>query len=179
MTPGTPLSRIAALALLLFVVGLPLWIAAAALGEGWQAAVADLRRQDAALAVRQAEAEAARAAGAATGLQGLILPAGPASAGTAALQRRLQGVVADAGGEVESVEPLPSDSAEGFRRITLRVQLRLDTPGLRAILHALEYGEPSVLVDNLTVRALTGRAVGAERPLSVRFDMTALQPERA
>lgn len=179
MTPGSPLYRAAALALLLVVVGLPLLIAVQALASAWRDAGAELRREQAALAALRAEAAAVQAAGEATGLADLLLPAGPASAATAALQRRLQEIAVEAGGEVESLEPLPAEAADGFRRVTLRVQLRLDNPALRRVLHALEYGAPTVLVDNLTIRALSGRAVGAERPLSVGFDMTALQPEPA
>ncbi len=168
---GTPAARLLALSLLAAILALPVWLAAGPVTDAYRIAVAELRGADAALARIAADRGAAPADPA------LLLPPGPASAAAASLQRRVQAAAAAAGGAMESVEPLPAESVDGVRRVTLRVQMRLDTPGLRAVLHSLEYGAPMVLIDNVAIRALSGRAVGADRPLSVRFDMTALQPE--
>ena len=103
--------------------------------------------------------------------EGLLLPVASDSASAAAIQSRVQAVVAGAGAELTSVEALPSLSVEGHQRIGLRVQFVTDTNALRTILHALEYGRPIMVFDNVFVHAQTARAVGVVNPLAVRLDV--------
>ncbi|MSO92497.1 MAG: hypothetical protein EXQ86_03750 [Rhodospirillales bacterium] len=103
--------------------------------------------------------------------EGLLLPVGSDSSSAAAIQTRVQSIVAGAGAELTSVEALPSLGIEGYQRIGLRVQFVTDVNALRTILHALEYGRPIMIFDNVFVHAQTSRAVGVVNPLAVRMDV--------
>lgn len=171
-------SRAAALALLaVVVVGLGLAILLPARAayrsaetriEQYHAALAGYQR----LAERERElkpmVELLRRGGS---FEGLLLPVASDSGSAAAIQSRVQSVVGSAGAELTSVEALPSLGIDGYQRIGLRIQFVTDMNALRAILHALEYGRPIMVFDNVFVHAQTSRAVGAVNPLAVRLDV--------
>jgi hypothetical protein len=136
--------------------------------EQYHAALAGYRR----LAERERElkpvVELLRKGGS---FEGLLLPAASDSASVAAMQSRVQTVVASAGADLTSVEALPALGVEGHQRVGLRIQFVTDTNALRTILHGLEYGRPIMIFDNVFVHAQTARAVGVDNPLAVRMDV--------
>lgn len=81
---------------------------------------------------------------------------GPSDALAAAeLQDLVKEVVEGSGGELRSTRILPAEDVEaspGTRRTTLRVQMMVNIEGLGEILHALEAGQPYVLIDELSIR---------------------------
>ena len=111
-------------------------------------------------------------------VRGLTLPASSAGAAAAGLQERLAGIVGTAGGRLTTVQVLEAESPGPVSRIGLRLQFTADTIQLRDILHALEYGRPVTILDNVFIHSQSARAVGVERPLIVRLDVYAfLQQE--
>lgn len=162
LRPGSPLSRLLALALLamapvliyLFVVA-PVIAAYRDAGE----AIAQAQRllqsyreraeQRPQLAQLLTEAEE-RAAG----VTGYLAAVDDALA-AAELQDRVKGVVETAGGALRSAQSLrvePVDDVAGMRRAGLKVRFTAETDSLATILYELETGEPYLFVDALSVR---------------------------
>jgi hypothetical protein len=108
-------------------------------------------------------------------IEGMLLPAGSDSGAQAAIQARIQSAAGAADADLISVEALPALAVEGFQRIGMRVQFQADVAALRAVLHALEQGQPAMVLDNVIVHAQTARAVGATHPLAVRLDAFAFK----
>lgn len=69
------------------------------------------------------------------------------------LQNKVKGIVEGAGGTLRSIQNLPVQDENGFRRIGLGVVLAGQHDALRAILHALESGQPYLFLDNVSIRA--------------------------
>lgn len=154
------------------VVGEPL---RQAYGEA-NAAVADARRLLTA-AERNSERRAALERSVAADTGGPLLLSGESDgSATAALQTLLQSVLEDTAAELISVEALPSAPDGAYSAIRLRAQFSIGHDALPRALHALESGRPVVFLDNLTISARSARAVGVERPLDVRVDLTAYRP---
>ena len=80
-----------------------------------------------------------------------------------------------ASAQLSSLEVLPTVAADGFRRILLRADFRVELSGLQRLLHDLEFGLPLVAVERLRIRAPGRRAIGADRRLSVNLEIVALQ----
>ncbi len=104
----------------------------------------------------------------------------PSSDGAAVahLQSQLAQIVESSGGLMTSVQALPTKPGGSLRRIGLRLQLVADNKSLLAILHALEFGRPITILDNVFIHSQTAKAVGVERSLSVRLDVFAYVPEQ-
>jgi hypothetical protein len=103
----------------------------------------------------------------------LVLPATSDGGATAQIQRRVEQLLGEAGARLSSVQALPPLSADGLRRVGLRLQFSADTPSLQAILHDLEFGRPALVLENVFIHARSDRAVGVVRPLTVRLDIFA------
>ena len=183
---GTAAARLAALALLATLIATVVAAIGVPLGTEYRAVLAEIERQRIAIDGYRnvaARAPALRARIATleddASLEGLALPPGSDSAATAAAQEHVQTVIADAGARLATVDVLTPTPGDGYRRIGLRVQFSADVGALGAILRALEYGRPAMVVDNLYVHARTSRAVGNDRPLEVRVDLFAFKPEGA
>lgn len=100
---------------------------------------------------------------------------------TAGLVKRLEAVVAEASPgnrscAIQNRSPLPTDTAERFRRVAVNVRLLCGTPQLAAVLHALESGSPRLFVDNLELLSqrysFVGQAGGGNSGLTVTFDLS-------
>ena len=102
---------------------------------------------------------------------GLLLAGASEAQAAALLQERLKRVAAAAGARLISFETLPPGEAAEGRRVGLRVLMTVDTASLQKVLYGLEAGLPAVVIDNLYVRARSGKAVGAGRHLDVRFQV--------
>ena len=90
-----------------------------------------------------------------------LLAGASASQAAAALQAQIKDAAIAAGARLDSVEALNA-AADG--RLVLRARLTADTASLQA-------ARPVLLIDELYVRARTGRAEGAGLHLDVRFDV--------
>lgn len=181
--PRTATSRLAALALFIAV--------AAAVGVGVAGPVAERYAMafEEARGLRQVlagqerlarQADRLRGELAETGtkgeLQALLMP--PASDGAAAarLQSRMEKTIEGAGARLSSVQALPPQPVGTLRRIGLRLLFSADTESVRGVLHALEYGRPVTVLDNVFIHARTDKAVGTVQPLTVRLDVFAFLP---
>jgi len=98
----------------------------------------------------------------------------------AALQERLKQAVGRHGGELRSVQGLPSQPEEGMTRIGLRVVMTGSLGPIFQVLHELESGEPYLFVTDLQIKSARQRRRRAEEAevelLSVRFDVEGYMP---
>ena len=110
------------------------------------------------------------------GLGSLVMT--PASDGvvTARMQSRMERIIEKAGARLSSVQALPPQPMGGLRRIGLRLLFAADTGSVRTIFHALEYGRPVTVLDNIFIHARSEKAVGTVLPLTVRLDVFAFLP---
>ena len=158
--------RIVALGLLLalllmaaFWVALPLWQdyadarASAAEYEAALQKIAASGRDPSALEAELTRLKARRAAA-----PGLL--AGPTDALAAAeLQTRLKAVTQTSNGVFRSIQTLPVHDEGSFRRVAVRAQMTVRLNELVHILHDLESSSPFLFLDQVSVRAVTGRVV--------------------
>ena len=114
--------------------------------------------------------------------QGYYLSGGTDALAAAGLQDRINALVAANGGTLRSTQPMPGVEEQGFRRITLKVQLTVTTEELFDTLYELESGAPILFVEDLDiqsriVRRPTGDTAGANESqpitlLAVAFDLS-------
>ena len=94
----------------------------------------------------------------------------------AELQARVKGLIEHAGGGLVSTQPLVGTGVEAGREVQIRVRMRGGMDALREVLHALEYGTPLLLLDNVSIvkaRRVRRRAASdSQGPLQVNFDLT-------
>jgi general secretion pathway protein M len=77
-----------------------------------------------------------------------------ASLAGALLQGRVQDIVKAAGARLISTQILPSGGADQHpARVSIRTQMRCDTPELFELLYAIEQARPFLFVDELSVRS--------------------------
>jgi general secretion pathway protein M len=69
------------------------------------------------------------------------------------LQQRIEGMAGAAGAHLASVEFLPPEQADGYRRIPLRVSISTRWPVLVALMAAIETASPPLLIDDFHVRS--------------------------
>jgi len=136
----------------------------------------DYRRQVGEAAARQAarHQHMAELLNRADGAAAILAPGSEGEA-QASLQRHLSAALRAASAELASLEVLPTSAEQGYRRISLHADLRVDISGLQKLLHNLEFGLPLIAVERLRVRALGSRSIGSDRRLSVDLDVVALQ----
>ncbi|MFQ5953720.1 MAG: type II secretion system protein GspM [Kiloniellales bacterium] len=183
---GSPLSRLAALGLLILVVVAFAYGVGTPLLDRYQAKRAEIEESLQSLRVHRRAARRETALRRtierleeSRPLDGLLLPSGSDGAAVAAMQERIQSIIADTGARLTSALALPVEPGQGHRRIGLRLQFEADIEGLQRILYALESGRPAVVLDNLFIRGRTSRAIGAVNPLDTRVDVLAFKPEDA
>lgn len=90
------------------------------------------------------------------------------------LQDRIKRIVTRHGGALDSLQTLPFQLQEGYRRVAVRVTLSADTPALQKVLYDIEGARPFLLVDNLEISASalrTSRRPGDAESLLVRLDV--------
>lgn len=116
---------------------------------------------------------------------GYYLSGGTDALAAAGLQDRVNALVGAKGGLLRSIQPMPGVDEQGFRRITLRVQMTATIEVLFETLYALESGTPLLFIENLDIqsRAIrrrtdeSGAPVAPEAPvLSVAFDLSGFMP---
>jgi general secretion pathway protein M len=118
--------------------------------------------------------------------QGYYLNGGTDALAAAGLQDRINALVADNGGTLRSTQPMPGVEEQGFRRITLKVQLTATIEELFDTLYELESGAPILFVEDLDIqsrieRRKTGDKAGSNESqaillLAVAFDLSGYLP---
>ncbi len=174
-------SRVLALALLggfvlfgLFGVILPLldaYYQARNSAEQNEAAIEHIRQGARSLA--ELQAELARLKEQQASAIGLMQSAN-ASLAAADLQNRIKLSVEAAHGELRSTQILPARDEGGFRRISIRGQIAVNTAALQRVFYELESSSPFLFLDNVEIHARPARRAGSAEDdpvLEVRFDL--------
>jgi general secretion pathway protein M len=151
------------------------WVGVVAPIFAWHSERAEALAQQAALAERmealaaqvprlqqQASAVAASGAGDAALLKG-----DSDTMASASLQERLQAMFLRTGVQLHSVETLPGEEAGAYRRIGLRVSFNASWPVLMDLLKDIHTATPSLLVDDLQVKAALHRITTAQGTFDV------------
>jgi general secretion pathway protein M len=127
--------------------------------------------------LRQSEAEVAA--------DGYYLSGGTDALAAAGLQDQVNALVQGKGGTLRSIQPMSGTDEQGFRRITLRVQMTATNEALFEILYSLESGTPILFVENLDIQSryirqrnsTAGQQAEMDEPLlSVGFDLSGYMP---
>lgn len=82
----------------------------------------------------------------------VYLQGGTDALAAARLQDQVSGVIERHGGTVRSIQSLPGQDDEEFRRVSVRVQFTGTTESLFQAVYSLETARPFVFVDNLDIR---------------------------
>jgi hypothetical protein len=97
------------------------------------------------------------------------------SIATAELQSRLKRAVEGAGGDLRSVQMLPAQDDDGYRRVTVRGQLLVSLVALQRVLYDLEASQPYLFLDNVAIADRPDNrgptAATDDAVLDVRFDV--------
>lgn len=116
---------------------------------------------------------------------GYYLSGGTDALVAAELQDRVNVLVEAKGGSLRSIQPMAGIDEQGFRRITLRVQMTATIEALFETLYALEVGTPMLFVENLDIQSRsirrqsddTGSQEVPDAPLlTVGFDLSGFMP---
>ena len=180
MKRGSPVSRFAALLLLITVILAGYWLIGSHLQAAYQEALTNIgdRRLVLAQLVAAKTYDNALAATLRTREKAFgdsAITAETDSSAAALLQSHLQILLESSDSQLTSVEALQNETQASYRTVSLRAQFTTGHEGLRQILFALEAGRPVVFLDNITVSARSVRAFGVERPLDVQVDLIAFR----
>lgn len=113
------------------------------------------------------------------------LSGGTDALAAAGLQDRVSALVEGNRGVLRSIQPLAGVDEQGFRRITLRIQITATIESLFETIYALETGMPVLFVENLDIRSRftrrrSGQAIAQEALdaplLIVAFDLSGYMP---
>jgi len=114
---------------------------------------------------------------------GLYIRADTEPLAAAAVQEHLKRAVGLHGGELRSVQSLPSLAEEDLTRVGLRVVMTGPLGPMIHVLYELESGEPYLFADNLQIKSATRRRRRTDQPavetLSIRFDVYGYLPPEA
>jgi hypothetical protein len=171
ITQRPALGRVAALALLallalLFVVG-PLAAYCGLIADNNDALAAKAALLHRYRTLSHAEARAAPPPGPA-----LLYPDMPESQATALLQETVKTAAAAARVQVQGLQVLRGETANGAMRIGVRVRASGDIASLRGLLYAIETAHPALYPDNLSIQSLAPAAGVAPSPLNFQFDVS-------
>lgn len=117
--------------------------------------------------------------------QASYLSGGTDALAAAGLQDRVNALIQDKGGSLRSIQPMAGIDEQGFRRITLRVQMSATIEALFETLYALEAGTPILFVESLDIQSKLVRrrsnqtsvqAVSDTPMLTVGFDLSGYMP---
>jgi hypothetical protein len=112
---------------------------------------------------------------------GLYIRADTEPLAAAAVQEHLKRAIGLHGGELRSVQSLPSLVEDDLTRIGLRVVMTGSFAPMIRILHELETGEPYLFAENLQIKSTTRRRRRTQNKpttntLSIRFDVYGYLP---
>lgn len=117
--------------------------------------------------------------------QGYYLSGGTDAVAAAGLQDQVNALVQEKGGSLRSIQPMPGIDEQGFRRITLRVQMSATIEALFETLYSLEAGTPILFVENLDIQSRlvrrrsdeTSKQAVIDAPLlTVGFELSGYMP---
>lgn len=162
LRPGSPLSRLLALALLAAVPALGYVLLVEPVIAAYRDAQESIARAQRLLQSYRERAEQrpelaqllAEEEERALSVTGYLVAVDDALA-AAELQDRVKGVVESAGGELLSAQSLRVERVEavpGVRRAGLKVRFTADTESLATILYEIETGQPYLFVEGLSIR---------------------------
>jgi general secretion pathway protein M len=174
LRPGSPVSRLVALALLVAVPVLAYLLVAEpviaayrnageAIAQGQRLLQSYRERAEQRPQLAQLLAEEEERAADVTG----YLAAVDDALAAVELQDRMKTVAEAAGGQLRSAQSLevePVDAVEGVRRAALKVRLAADIESLATILYELETGEPYLFVEALSIREPRRQRRGRDEP---------------
>ena len=121
-------------------------------------AEADVARFDERLAVRERVLSELRLLERSDETASLLVEADTAALAQADLQGRLSALIANAGGQIDSIQTLAPSAVDGFVRLPLRIVFEADMEGLREALHTIETMEPVFVVESLSADPMTADA---------------------
>lgn len=113
------------------------------------------------------------------------LSGGTDALAAAGLQDHINALVQGKGGSLRSIQPMPGSDEQGFRRITVRVQMSATSEVLFETLYALEAETPVLFIENLDIQSRfvrrrnneAGQQAAPEEPLlTVGFDLSGYLP---
>jgi general secretion pathway protein M len=112
---------------------------------------------------------------------GLYIRADTEPLAAAAVQEHLKRAIGLHGGELRSVQSLPSQAEDDLTRIGLRVVMTGSYGPMVQVLHELETGEPYLFAENLQIKSTTRRRRRTQdqpttNTLSIRFDVYGYLP---
>ena len=114
--------------------------------------------------------------------QGHYLDGTTYAVAAASLQDNVKAIVETQGGEIQSIQTMPSAANDDSGRVAIRVQSLMTVEPLLYTIHRLESGAPYLFVDNLEVqgrlsrRARLGEDEDEETELLVWFDLYGFLP---
>lgn len=120
--------------------------------------------------------------------QGYYLSGGTDALAAVALQDRLKQIIEANGGTLRSIQPLAGMDEQGFRRVTVRVQMTGTIESLFRTAYSLEAGMPLVFIENIGIQNRTARHTSTttddseltqEPILTVGFDLYGYLPLEA
>jgi general secretion pathway protein M len=135
--------------------------------------------------MRPALEDQMRQSGAEASSEGYYLSGGTDALAAAALQDQVNALVQGKGGSLRSIQPMVGIDEQGFRRITLRVQMTATNEALFEVLYAFESGTPILFIENLDIQSRFIRhrtkegglqAVPDAPALTVGFDLSGYMP---
>jgi general secretion pathway protein M len=113
--------------------------------------------------------------------QGNYLSGGTDALAAAELQERVNAIITSNGGTLRSIQVLPAEDENGFRRVAMRMQITATTPALFNIVYALESEAPLLFVDNFDVQARRKRRSSTDQEqqetiLTIGLDLFGYMP---
>ncbi|HET6159922.1 MAG TPA: type II secretion system protein GspM [Dongiaceae bacterium] len=104
------------------------------------------------------------------GSETYYLSGGTDALAAVALQDRVRDLVDANGGNLRSMQPLLGVDEQGFRRITVRVEMTATIEPLFETLYALETGMPVLFVENLDIQSRSTRRRSSQVAMQVAAD---------
>ena len=109
----------------------------------------------------------------------LLYPDMPESQATALLQETVKNTAAAAHVQVQGLQVLRSETANGATRIGVRVRASGDMASLRGLVYAIETARPVLYPDNLSIQSHPPSPGAAPSVLDFQFDILGFKAEPA
>ncbi len=180
--------RVAAIALLLVSLAAIHFLALAPLLDGYRRdaeAIVETRgllaRFDRQAAARPSLEERLESLRTLVAQRGHYLEDGTYAVAAASLQNNVKAIVEGQGGELQSIQTMPSPANDESRKVAIRVQSMMSVEPLLHTIHQLESGAPYLFIDNLEIQGRLSRQARRgdaeeETELLVWFDLFGFLP---
>jgi general secretion pathway protein M len=108
------------------------------------------------------------------------LKSSSAALAAAELQRMVKTVVQAKNAQILSTQILATRQEEGFDRVSLKVRIRGALENITQAFYVLETGEPFIFLDNVSIRASSGRRIRGQiapvQTLDLDFELIGYMP---